>query len=687
MEYTLAQKLQALRQIAQEKLQSILCAIPDSKKELIIEPDLIKPLELVCGATWLRTHGVAKICKFDATHTPAKRSLLVYMIRGDVATFDRVLHQIRTIVAHQPQHAAPELSDLKQFHIIAVPTLHGSMAPIAEEEGMAGFVQLHRFNWDFLQLDENVLSVEMPQLYREVFVRGDTALLTAVTQSMRVLQMVVGRPTLMLTYGAHAEHVMRLLLESSSSSSSSAPSSAAANEPATGDFGAMLVVDRDRDYASCLLTPVTYSGLLMDVFRGQAGTLSTDADTNRHRANQLAYLRVPATAANAASASPLSAAGGASGGPHHLRLNGTHDTIYREQRYRHFSEVVQLLGQQAKQMGGERSQLRDMQLDAMQQYVSEKLPQLAVQKRELSRHLALCECIVAELGAQFEGALAVQQCMLLNETRKQTLGRIEEQLAIDANRTQALRQIALMHVTCGLSHEEATAFVQNYLNAFGHDALPAFGRLADVGLFPSLDAVSKITQKLNTLNILKQTGFQVECGQLKLLPDAGGAAEEAARSAHATSAAATSGPEASPDANRPDGGATCPSYVFNGAYIPLIAQLANMLLTAGRFEDFASRSVHTDQLKLWCYGARSEAAAGGRHPAELVGDVRAGAVPELMPLRRRTVWLHVLGGVTMAEIAACDLVGRLTGGTVVVTSDRLAACDDLMEAVFCADGE
>lgn len=53
MDYSLPQKLEGLRQIAQEKLQSILCSIPDTK-ELFIEPDLIKPLEHVCGASWLK---------------------------------------------------------------------------------------------------------------------------------------------------------------------------------------------------------------------------------------------------------------------------------------------------------------------------------------------------------------------------------------------------------------------------------------------------------------------------------------------------------------------------------------------------------------------------------------------------------------------------------------------------------
>lgn len=54
MELTLDKKLQALRQIGQEKFQSILCSIPDSQKDLVIETCLIKPLEHICGAAWLR---------------------------------------------------------------------------------------------------------------------------------------------------------------------------------------------------------------------------------------------------------------------------------------------------------------------------------------------------------------------------------------------------------------------------------------------------------------------------------------------------------------------------------------------------------------------------------------------------------------------------------------------------------
>lgn len=54
MEYSLQKKLEGTRQIAQEKLQSILCSIPDNKKDLVIDVDLIKSLEHVCGASWLK---------------------------------------------------------------------------------------------------------------------------------------------------------------------------------------------------------------------------------------------------------------------------------------------------------------------------------------------------------------------------------------------------------------------------------------------------------------------------------------------------------------------------------------------------------------------------------------------------------------------------------------------------------
>jgi vacuolar protein sorting-associated protein 33B len=53
MDSSLDKKLYGFKSVAQEKLQHIFLTIP-SEKDLVIENLLIKPLEQICGANWLR---------------------------------------------------------------------------------------------------------------------------------------------------------------------------------------------------------------------------------------------------------------------------------------------------------------------------------------------------------------------------------------------------------------------------------------------------------------------------------------------------------------------------------------------------------------------------------------------------------------------------------------------------------
>lgn len=53
MDSSLEKKLLGYKQIAQEKLEHIFAYII-GQKDFIIEADLIKPLEYVCGISWLR---------------------------------------------------------------------------------------------------------------------------------------------------------------------------------------------------------------------------------------------------------------------------------------------------------------------------------------------------------------------------------------------------------------------------------------------------------------------------------------------------------------------------------------------------------------------------------------------------------------------------------------------------------
>lgn len=592
------------------------------------------------------------------TQNIVSSSTYVYFVATDLPTFKLVLDQIhrrrRTATTMEASHL---LDDIKLFHIISCPTALHAQSVQLEEEGLHGCVQLHRFNWDFIALDTELMSLEMPQLFRQIFVNEDSSLLSSVAHSFRVFTMVFGIPNVILTYGTHSEMLWQMVdrMETESKVDS------AVDRP---DFNAVLLMDRNKDYASCLLTPVVYAGLLHELFPVQSGSLHMHAGRNRINENQLDFLQRSDITTASVNKPDTSA----------LRLCGMTDQIYRINRYKHFSEVVQLLSTQAKALGMEGRNLKGMELREMQEYVANKLPQVTTQKKELFKHLIMCETIVAELGGHFEQLQQLEETMLLGSNRKTVLGRIHEALGIDAHKYNSLRHICLLYITCGLSADEATAFIGAYLNAFGYRHLPIFLQLMAAKLFPEIDSgstksmmaghhssaaaaakVAAVNLLLSNIN-LRQNQFQMDANKLKLI--------QADRSEESASA--------------PSDLPTCPSYVFSGSYIPFVAQICNFLLGSERMDEFMVKCGHLESMRMAKYGGRRNVSLN-----DVAAAVKSDSGPDIFPLKQRTIFVYVVGGITYAEVAACQLVARMVAGaTIVVASDCITSSNDIMAASF-----
>lgn len=85
------------------------------------------------------------------------------MIRSDLPTFLRVLGQIK--LTHESQLPTwPDDSSVKYFHIICVPSCFAYFQQLLEKDGLYGIVGLHRYSWDFIALDDGILSMEMPNV-------------------------------------------------------------------------------------------------------------------------------------------------------------------------------------------------------------------------------------------------------------------------------------------------------------------------------------------------------------------------------------------------------------------------------------------------------------------------------------------------------------------------------------------
>lgn len=521
--------------------------------------------------------------------------------------------------------------------MIVFPTTFHSFDVVLEQEGLFGFVEMHRFSWDFITIDTNVLSLEVPQIFRDVFMREDTSLLPSIAHSLRILNMICRRPKTIITYGENATKIYEMIDRIEGFRS---------NQTERSDFSSMIIIDRNKDFASALMTPVTYSGLLLELFRINAGSITIEENTNRLQSERLQFLRqkskkdeIKSTKENISN----------------LRLNSTLDNVYQDNRYKHFSDAINALSAQAKNLGLEQQNVQGMQIKEMHKYVANVLPKVAAHKKELFKHLILCERIVNELGASFEQLQTMEESMLYSRNKKQTFQRIQELLSTDAHRLNCLRHICLLHLTCGLSADEITTFMTNYLNSFGYQYLPVFSHLSIAKLFPDLPNVSK-SKILTNISLPKwQNLFQTEANKMKLLPSSEAISE---------------------DSGRRD--PICPSYVFNGSFIPLIAQLANCLLTANRIDDFADKFGHSEH--IFFHDSVQQTKLNCR---EMTAQMKRNECADIFPLKPRTLFIFVVGGVTYAEIAACNFVEKITGSKIVIASDCITSGCDLIEAAFC----
>ncbi|ETN58710.1 vacuolar protein sorting [Anopheles darlingi] len=667
--------LLGFRQIAQEKLQHVFYSIP-SEKDLIIESALIKPLEHVCGASWLRKKGIDKIFKFDPKNPPPKRKQFVYFITSSLLTFKSVLDQISGYQSQTSSLMEPDIRT-KQYHVLVFPFVLASFEQLLEEEGLHGIVELYNFQWDFLLLDDSILSLELPNVFADVFVRHDTTLLASIAQSVRVFNLVMGKPHLIFSLGENAEKILQMVqrIETSKRVGSAVckpdEPQAPSKEPA---FSTMLIVDRDRDYPACLLTSVVYSGLLVEIQTLNSGFLVVDGESNKIKTGKLAVLREDGPwAAKEAS----QAASGSGQEASSLRMSGAQDAIYLEHKYRHFSEVISMLSAQAKTLGLEgKAYSREMKLNEMKDYVTNKLPKVAAAKRELFKHLRLCETIVEEIGGNFEKHQMIEESILTNTNRKQIMNYIMELLSSDAHRYNTLRLMCLYHVTIGLVPEDMTKLMMGYLNAFGYGNLTVFHNLYQAKLFPDTTNLSK-TKILSQISIpTLKTPFQLEANKLKQLPT------------DTTTVEATASGNAGQRENILIGagegtaaraGKACPSYVFNGNYIPLITQLTSMIFGASSFDNLNARLGHLERLKV--SGRALSSIAEPRPIKELAASSHKTTLNQLLPFREKTMFVFVVGGITYAEIAACHLLERTIGAKIVLSSDRIIAGHDLIQSV------
>lgn len=566
MDITLDDRLNVLQQISQRKLVEILDAIPGTK-DLVIEQKLMKILDSFVGVSVLKRYGVEKIYKMEQG-LKLSNSQHIFLVSSDLIACKRVLDQIQSEI---PSNIKPQVQPY--HHILVTPSVPTVLNSIIEEEGLSGLVTLQTLSWEFIRLDGNILSLENC-MFIDLYYHKDTTLLPALGRSLWSLQLILGSPKLTLSFGKYSQQMFKIM----ESMKHCLGSSNIENE-----IGALIIMDRNYDLVTPLLTPVTYAGLLHEVVEINVGTGIL--------------------------------------GKSQVKLDPDKDQIYGEVRDTPCSEVFPILHGKAKSLKLEQNAIQTMKLSEMERYVATRLQKTRDLTRQLAFHISACQLIADTLSSDFQTLQKIEKCMLECRERKECLSHIERY--VDDHPLRTLRLLCLLSITSdGITQNELDSIQKLYLHAHGYKHIPLFYKLHSIGLLKYRS--ENILHKLPNWNSEWNNNAQ----KLKLLPSYYKQMEQKSRS--------------------------CASYVFNNVYVPLIAQILNIVVN----QEKDTKSL--DEL------------------TNLSNCVISGQRGSLLP---KMVVICIIGGITYAEITACRFIEKSTGIRLVLTSDNIITGNKLLEKV------
>lgn len=478
-----------------------------------------------------------------------------------------------------------------------------------EEEGLIGKVVFHVFEWELIQLDTKILSFECPEMYKQLFVENDQSLLSSIAKSLWTVQHVFGKIPLALFHGRYSNIISTMI--------DCWMDEAGEPDKPDSDIGCMIVVDRDIDYSSVLLTPGTYTSLVNDVMNLASNVVEIKPPNPEKK--ELAVT---------------------------MQLT-SEDEIYDQIKNKHFSDVFVFLKNKASELNVEMGKRSSMNIKEMKEFVKKDLNKTANIGKSLSNHINICERVTREIGQKFENLQICQENIIEGVSRRDVITYIEDIMATGTDMYLALRLICLLSLTQdGLSYDESTSLKTQFFHAYGYEHLSTFYNLEKAGLFSweqstvpasiaetSVKLASKMVQ---VVSLPKKSTFHTSAQKLKLFPDT------------------------TKDYNLKD--PQDPGYVFGGAYIPLIAQVVNYLI---------KREINVGELTKSLPGNLS-----GKIESKWVGKTSEAFV-DISP---RNVLVYVVGGITYAEVAALQLIEKRTGCRILCCGSSIINGNVLLQS-------
>ncbi|CAH1796198.1 unnamed protein product [Owenia fusiformis] len=600
--------VEVLRQMARGELVDLLKSMP-GKKDLVIEPSLMRPLDRIAGASLLKENGIEKIFKLEPKLKCVQGSgQRIYLVRPEMLTMKQVADHINADIAVD--------SVQKKYKILMVPRKLHVCEQILEQEGVHGYVTIEEFQLDFIPLDTDLVSLELPEFTRSCLMDGDQSWSHTIAKSLVNLQTYFGIIPNVYGHGKNSKMVFELM-----------QTMFEYDEPKqiNHDIGNLFLIDRDIDFVTPLCSQMTYEGLLDDIFSIDSGFVEFGSEvTGTEKSVKL--------------------------------LLSSQDMVYQDIRNKHFSMVFSYLSNKAKELQTGYDKRHNLaSVSDMKNFVQNDLKDLKQQHKSLTLHIGACEVILNNKtkGGDFEEQMRTEHSLLEGVEGKENYNYLEECINRQYNVTMVLRLLCLMSLTQdGLSSQNYKTLKTQLLQSHGFEFMLTFFNLKKLGLLTEKQESrinvpqtpgSKHLQKMASIaTIPKKSSFQAISKKLNLVPKA---AEEV-------------------DLKNPND----MSYVYSGAYTPIIPRLVEQVLQKDGWS-------HIEDVIKLLPGSEYNFSSSRAKSAKGKGG---GSIHSLDP-SSKVVCVYFIGGCTYSEIAALRYLGKMKGYKFLIATTGILSGNRLIE--------
>ncbi|KAL2288212.1 hypothetical protein FJTKL_04298 [Diaporthe vaccinii] len=440
-----------------------LLSVVQGKKNLVIEQSLAGPIGTIVKVQTLQDYGVDKFFFLESSNVSTTQRNVVFIAR--TAHAQEIANQIRRVQREsQTSH---------EFHIFWVPRRTIVSDKILEESGVLGDVNVSELPLYFFPLERDVLSLELNDGFKDLYLSKDPTPTFLLAQALMGIQLKHGLFPRITGKGDGAKRVAELLSrmrqELLAGEVASEPDKSGLSPSTTTE--SVIIIDREVDMVTPLLTQLTYEGLIDEVFGIQNNQTEVDST----------IVGGAPQAAQSAAAAPASSN---QSRRRKVQLDSS-DNMYDQLRDTNFAIVGNLLNKVALRIQKDLDSRHTTRTTAELTDFVRKLPGYQAEQQNLKIHTNLVEEIIKYTRTdQFSKLLEVQQNLAAGADPSSQFDSIEELVARDAPLPEVLRLLCTYScISGGIKTKEHDQLRKLVLQGYGYQHLLTLHNLERLQLF------------------------------------------------------------------------------------------------------------------------------------------------------------------------------------------------------------